>query len=454
MAFWSGNGGGVTCDSGTELNVGTWSINHRARLAETRRGWRKGCHHWPNCQKRGLTMAGSVLSELYVDVIARGLQGAMGGISDLQKRIAEAADAGTVLRTGLDTTGLSMKQLGKMAQDFSGGMVKGAGAIAAPLTAATATITGFAQAGLQGTVQAERLSQAYTEFTRLIAGALLPVIDAISSGLETVNRWLRQAGVTGQQVFLIIAVGIVAATVAATVFLAVVSAIAVAVSVATGGLNVLIGALIGLQMAIAAALVVGAAGAAAGLMSMFEDSRAAVGALVIALGQLWEASQPLLQAGLQLAAGLAKFLIVDRLVMVINVLTAAALVAEKLLKVFLKIKEVVMGLAAIRAIAPGIGQGKMKEVTLNQTGTENAQGTFARIQEAVFKAARDNEEESKDAALERLEAIKSATVATYNLLASWYNLVRGPLLPAAPRIEEQAQGGAGERGARAVWERR
>lgn len=359
----------------------------------------------------------AVLDTLYVDVVERGLREANRGVSDLQRQLEEAARAGRGLRAEMETTGMSVKQLSKMAQDFSSGMVRGATAVVAPLSAATTTIVGLAQAGLQGTMQAERLSRAYTEFTRLIAGALLPVVDAIASGFETVNRWLGQAGVTGQQVFLIVTVGIVAATVAATVFLFVLSGIAVAVTVATGGINALIGAAIGLGLAIDAALVVGAAGALAGLMSLFAESRAAVGALVAALGQLWQAYQPILEAYWQLIAMMAKAFVVDPLVEFINNLTVAALVVEKLLTAFVKIKEVAMLLGRIKAMAPEIGQGKPKEVTLNQTGTENAQGTFARIQEAVLKAAPGDEK--KDEHLAQLTKLRIAAESIYNTIEKY-----------------------------------
>lgn len=352
----------------------------------------------------------AVLDTLYVDVVERGLREANRGVSDLQRQLEEAARAGRGLRAEMETTGMSVKQLSKMAQDFSSGMVRGATAVVAPLAAASTTIVGLVQAGLQGTVQAERMSRAYTEFTRLIAGALLPVVDAIASGFETVNRWLRQAGVTGQQMFLIVTAGIVAATVAATVFLFVLSGIAVAVTVATGGINVLIGAVVGLQLAIDAALVVGAAGAIAGLLSLFAESRAAVGALVAALGQLWQAYQPILEANWQLIAATAKAYVVDPLVEFINNLTVAVLVVEKLLTAFVKIKEVAMLLARIKAMAPEIGQGKPNEVTLNQTGTENAQGTFARIQEAVLKAGVEDEKKD-DPAVKQLEILNKTADA-------------------------------------------
>jgi hypothetical protein len=34
MAFWSGNGGGMTVGGGSELNIGKWELNSNARLVE------------------------------------------------------------------------------------------------------------------------------------------------------------------------------------------------------------------------------------------------------------------------------------------------------------------------------------------------------------------------------------------------------------------------------------
>jgi hypothetical protein len=34
MAFWSGNGGGITVGGGSEQNVGRWEVNSNARLVE------------------------------------------------------------------------------------------------------------------------------------------------------------------------------------------------------------------------------------------------------------------------------------------------------------------------------------------------------------------------------------------------------------------------------------
>jgi hypothetical protein len=34
MAFWSGNGGGITIGGGSEQNIGRWEVNSNARLVE------------------------------------------------------------------------------------------------------------------------------------------------------------------------------------------------------------------------------------------------------------------------------------------------------------------------------------------------------------------------------------------------------------------------------------
>lgn len=34
MAFWSGNGGGITVGGGSEQNIGRWEVNSNARLTE------------------------------------------------------------------------------------------------------------------------------------------------------------------------------------------------------------------------------------------------------------------------------------------------------------------------------------------------------------------------------------------------------------------------------------
>lgn len=34
MSFWSGNGGGITVNGGSELNVGKWTVNRTMRIVE------------------------------------------------------------------------------------------------------------------------------------------------------------------------------------------------------------------------------------------------------------------------------------------------------------------------------------------------------------------------------------------------------------------------------------
>lgn len=46
MAFFSGNGGGVTVNGGVEKNVGRWEIDHRVRLAENTHSGTNGASNY------------------------------------------------------------------------------------------------------------------------------------------------------------------------------------------------------------------------------------------------------------------------------------------------------------------------------------------------------------------------------------------------------------------------
>jgi len=60
------------------------------------------------------------------------------------------------------------------------------------------------------------------------------------------------------------------------------------------------------------------------------------------------------------------------------------------------------------------------EVTLNQTGTEDAQGTFQRIQQAVLQAGVDKE---KDPQLTALESIAGNVDYIYKLIMNYLKML-------------------------------
>lgn len=372
-------------------------------------------------------MAGQVLDELFVDVTARGLQAAQGQITAISDRFRDATAAHRAMRAEMekavnaqptqrasaaasatapqaqraaankavgdtaDKARDAEKQIGGFADKIKGmlgAVATGAAAVAAPLGALTAGIVGMARAGLEGTVQMEMLNNSYKQLAREVAAAVLPAVTMLNSALRSLTQWVRQTGLTGQQVFYILTAAIIGATVAATVLVAVVSLLALAVTAATGGINLLLAAAIGVVAAVGAGLMAGLVAGGAAALSLFSNLRAAFAGLGASLGRLWQAVQPLLTAFGQLAGILIQVFIVEPLVLFIELLTKAVDTVTQLVNAFMKLPLVMGVLGAINRAAGGTpGVGPRRQVALAQTTNYTDAGSaYQSLQEAGLRA--------------------------------------------------------------------
>ena len=226
------------------------------------------------------------------------------------------------------------------------GAIKQAGIALAGVTAAAAPFIAMIRQGLQGTVELDRFSQAVSLVSREVATLLGPPLRLAADVIMRAVSVFQQMGPAAQQ---------------------------------------LLGVFTGF-----------------GLIGQVIDDPALRGAmkeLGASFTQLILASKPLVNQLAYFASALIKVGIVTPLVMFAQVLTVAA----RGLKLFVESAE-----RGMRRFGLGFtmkDRGKRDELSLNQTGTEDAQGTFARIQEAVLKFGMDKEEDPQIGLLNNIEGV-------------------------------------------------
>ena len=209
-----------------------------------------------------------------------------------------------------------------------GGQLKQVGVAFAVATAAVAPFVAMIRQGLQGTVELERFGQAVAAVSREMATLIGPPLRMVADVILQAVSIFRQMGPAAQQ---------------------------------------LLGVFLGIGV----------------LSTVLNDPalRSALNDLGAAFGELMIAAKPLINQLVFLGTSLVKVGIVEPLKLFVMALTFATNVLTKLTELSAK---------GMQAMGLGITmktRGTRDELSLSQTGTEDAQASFARIQEAVLKAA-------------------------------------------------------------------
>lgn len=372
-----------------------------------------------------------MIDELFVQLSSRGLDQVQSALSGV-------------------TSGLTAVQsvIGKVSQGFQAALV--------PAAALTATITGLALAGLQGTVELQQMNLQFQMFAREVANVVAPVVDLLTAGFAKLSRVMQALGGNGQKALLVIVAGITAVTIGLTavvtglglaaaavgvligvvsVLTTVVTALAAAITVGTGGLNLIIGAVVALatgvatvSAALAGITLTGLYSAIGALLAYSKDLRVALWNVVEAFGGVLSALAPLGKALLVIGAAIVQSFVVEPLIKFANVLTVVLMVAEKLIARFIAMSPIIGRLAG----ALNLGGGQRRDVSLNQTGEESAQGTFQRIQQAALQTSAQ-----KSPIEENTDAIKAMTKTAED----WIKAIDRNL-PSAPQVQSIIAGAA------------
>lgn len=314
-------------------------------------------------------MAGTVLSEQYVDIISRNLKETMDALRSIQRMadeagvsfrkmrdaasesagrtsssLAGAGQAAARMRDGVADAGnrgtaslAGLRQAASMLPGALGSISAAAGPVGVALAAIGAAIALVTQ-GFQGTSEMEQFGQAMTMIAREAAALFAPAVQLAADVLKMMVGIFQGTGVAGQQ-------------------------------------------LLGRLTPIGAAFEVLANPAV----------QTAFRGLVAAFGQLVQAAQPLLNLVANIGSVLLDVFVVGPLVQFTRALTFTVLL----------LKEIVSTVTRLVGIIPGLNSlmqspaGQRRQVTLAQTGTEDATATFQRIQEAVLRAGGPKTEEEK-----------------------------------------------------------
>lgn len=309
------------------------------------------------------------LDELYVDVIARGLaevlaqlrqmQDQLGGVRTAARQmrdgVADAAgrtsssmtaagQAAARMRDGVAEAGnrgtasiAGLRQAASLLPGALGSIAAAAGPVGVALAAIGAAIALVTQ-GFAGTSEMEQFGQAMTMIAREAAALFAPAVQLAADVLKMVVGIFQSTGVAGQQ-------------------------------------------LLGRLTPIGAAFEVLANPAV----------QTAFRGLVAAFGQLVQAAQPLLNLVANIGSVLLDVFVVGPLVQFTRALTFTVLLLKEIVSTVTRLVGIIPGLNALMQ-SPA---GQRRQVTLAQTGTEDATATFQRIQEAVLRAGGPKTEEEK-----------------------------------------------------------
>lgn len=338
-------------------------------------------------------MAGSTLSELFVEISAKGIAKASDEIRGMTKAVQAASNASSQLAAGINSLTTPLKYL-----------AAGAGIV-------TASITALAYKGFEGTTQMYLFQRQVTLLGREVASILTPVLNMLTNVVARVVTYFQSLSATGQRawaiVFLLVA-GFTALVGTGLAVIAVITGIIAAligvaasivfimaeIDTATGGLytgiliiGAVVTALTGIFTAIAGGGALGASAIGAFALTS-ERLRAAFGGVMDAFGRVWTAAEPMLTRILYLVVLLIEVGL-QPMIIALNVIEATlhniAAVAEYLGRIPFFAK---MGQFLDKKL--GIGNGEQRsEVTLNQTGNESAAGKFDRIQQEIYRMTGD-----------------------------------------------------------------
>ena len=349
-------------------------------------------------------MAGTMIDELFVQLSTKGLDVVTTSLTQLQSGLGQVKSV-----------------IDKVSQGFQIAL--------APAAALTATITGLALAGFQGTVQMQQLQFNFQLMTREIASIMVPVIELVTRMFQRLWMALAKLGGDGQRFLMAIAVGVAAVAIGlgavvttltlvsaaigivigvASVLTVVVGALAAAVTGATGGLNLLLAAfslLVSVQFTAYGAAVVGTMGAISGVIGFViaysQELRSSLWMVIEAFGNLISAAWPIVKVFLAIGAALLDSFVVQPLINFANWLTMILMIAEKLIAKFIAMVPIIGRIASL----VNFGGGKRTETTLNQTGEESASGSFQRIQQATLQATAGAEQSPIEANTDALKAV-------------------------------------------------
>ena len=317
-------------------------------------------------------MAGSVLTEQYVDIVTRNLRETMDALRAIQKQA--------------DATGEALKRMKGQASSGTGAAAsvvspKGAapggvgamiGAAAGPIGIATAAVAGITLKGLQGTAELEQFGMALTNIAREIGNLVAPALRVVTEMLNRLTQMFRGTGAAGQQLLMLMSpIGMIFE-------------------------------------------VLGKSSVQGAISNLFR----AFGTLVTAL-------QPLLNLLANVNDMLIEAFVVGPLLVFVEYLSIAVLVMAELAKNAAKVVQFVAGFAGLGKLFDAPKRARL-ESTLNQTGTEDASGTFQRIQQAIFKASAGAEGmDVQDKQLVQLEAIANKANLIFTNIELFYKVVEG-----------------------------
>lgn len=331
-------------------------------------------------------MASQMIDELYVTLSTRGMEAVQSSLSNI-------------------TSGLSQVQgiIQKVSAGFQTALV--------PAAALTATLTGLALAGFQGTVEMQQLSFQFQLFAREIASVVAPVVDLLTAGFAKLSRVMQSLGGNGQKLVLVFVGGLAAITIGLTavitalgvasmavglligvvsVLTTVVSALAAAVTAGTGGLNLIIGAVVALATGSAAAsaalagiTLTGLYASIGGLLAYSRELRMALWGVIEAFGGVLQAAWPVMKALLVIGGAILEAFVIEPLIQFAHWLTVVLMTAERIITRLIAMVPIIGRIAG----AFNLGGGQRQNVALNQTGEESASGTFQRIQQAALQTS-------------------------------------------------------------------
>lgn len=290
-------------------------------------------------------MAGSVLTEQYVDIVARNLRETMDALRAIQRQA--------------DATGEAFKRM-KAASGGGGpgGGMPGVGAIAGGIGAAVGAVAGVAAAGLGGTVEMEQMGMALTNVAKEVGNLFAPALRLATDLLNMLTNTFRGTGSAGQ--FLLVTMSPLSA-----------------------------------------------------VFEVLANSRVqeSLNGLMVSFGRIVTAVQPLINLMANLGASMLDVFVITPLVEFVRVLTIVASLVAEISK---------RAVAMIQSFGALAGFGNLfkpmdrtrSEARLNQTGTEDADGTFQRIQQAILKAS--GPAEVPEQQLDELKEIRKQVDAILN----------------------------------------
>lgn len=324
-----------------------------------------------------------VLNELYVDLVTRGLAETTRDLVGVQRQFERATESASRYRRQIEETSRTTISGGRLQGGGGGvtGMREVAPNLQGQLTARTANATGGAGAagmaaqlrgitvaaagamaavaglvavvkqGFAGTTEMDMFAQTMTQISRELAALFAPALQLATTLIRDLLESFRGLGNAGQ---------------------------------------LLLGRIspIGMAMEVLANPAV----------------QSALRQLTGAFGELLTAAQPLLNLLANVGTMFLKAFVIEPLT---NFARGLTIVVTVLKEVVSLVAQSVSGFASLFGLQRLLAapQGNRRTVTLNATGTEDAQGTFQRLQQAVLKAGQPPEE-ANDPQLKELQKIR------------------------------------------------